>query len=269
MKWKIKTFLVGLGILAVTSLTACSKSSTEDLSLKNIEEKGTITVAMNPEFAPFEFKTLVNGKDTIVGADVELANAIGEKLGVKVKFSSMSFNNVLASLQSGKADIAISGISATPERAKVYDFSKTYYDSVNKVIIKKSDLEKYTDANSLKDQSVATQKGTIQETIAKEQLEGAKVVSLVQNGEMINELKSGQVEAVVFEEPIAKAYVAKNDDLVIADIDLTSEKSDAYAVAMPKGSTALKAKIDEVITELVDSGKMDQLVQEAYDLSTK
>mgnify|MGYP002246773478 FL=1 len=62
---------------------------------------------------------LVDGKDTIVGADVEIAKAIGEELGVKVKFSSMSFNNVLASLQSGKADVAISGVSATPERKKL------------------------------------------------------------------------------------------------------------------------------------------------------
>ena len=65
---------------------------------------------------------MVNGKDTLVGADIELAKAIGEKLGVKVEFSVMSFDNVLANVQSGKADIAIAGISVTDERKKVYDF---------------------------------------------------------------------------------------------------------------------------------------------------
>lgn len=270
MRWNMKKVgLLGMSVLATVVLAACGSQAKEDDSLKTIQDKGVLTVATNPEFAPFEFKTLVDGKDTIVGADVELANAIGKELGVKVKFADMSFNNVLASLQSGKADIAISGISATEERAKVYDFSKTYYESVNKLIVKKSDLEKYTSASDLNGQSVATQKGTIQETIAKEQLEGAKVVSLVQNGEMVNELKAGQVAAVVFEEPIAKAYVAKNPDLAVADIALKSGSSDAYAVAMPKGSEKLKEKIDKVITELVQSGKMQKLVDDAYDLSVK
>ena len=93
---------------------------------------------------PFEFKSLVNGKDTLVGADIELAKAIGKKLGVKVEFSVMSFDNVLASVQSGKADIAIAGISVTDERKKVYDFSDSYYTSENVVIVKKDKVNDYT-----------------------------------------------------------------------------------------------------------------------------
>ena len=88
-------------------------------------------------FAPFEFKTIQNGKDTIVGADVEIAKAIADELGVKVKFSEMSFDNVLANVQSGKADIAISGISATEERQKIFDFSDTYYESETVLVVKK------------------------------------------------------------------------------------------------------------------------------------
>lgn len=111
---------------ASTILVACNSSSTSN-TLQKIEDKGKIVVALNPEFPPFEYKTIVDGKDTIVGADIELAKAIGEELGVEVEFSSMSFSNVLASVQSGKSDIAISGISATEERAKIYDFSEAYY----------------------------------------------------------------------------------------------------------------------------------------------
>ena len=261
-----KWILGSLAALSLIALTACG-STTEDTSLKKIEDKGKIVVAMNPEFAPFEFKTLVNGKDTIVGADVEIAKEIGKELGVKVEFSSMSFNNVLSSVQSGKADIGISGISATKERQKVYDFSETYYESKNVVIVKKSEVDQYKTTTALKGQSVATQKGSIQETIAKEQLKGANMVSLVQNGEMINELKAGKVNGVVLEKPIAEGYVAKNDDLAIASIELKSGDSDAYAVAMPKGSTALKKKIDQVIKKLKASGKIDTFVKEAYDLS--
>ena len=269
MSMKLSKVFGGLVLVASACLlTACGSNDKKDTSVSDIKDKGTMVVALNPEFAPFEFKTLVDGKDTIVGADIEIAKAIGEELGVKVKFSSMSFNNVLASLQSGKADIAISGISATPERKKAYNFSEPYYESENVVLIKKTDLDKYTKTTSLDGLSVGTQKGTIQETVASEQLKGAKVVALTQNGEMINELKNGQIQAVVLEKPIAEGYVANNDDLTISNITLKNDDADAYAVALPKDDDKLTKKVNKVINELKDSGKIDQFVQDAYALST-
>lgn len=269
MTMKLSKVFGGLVLVASACLlTACGSSDKKDTSVSDIKDKGTMVVALNPEFAPFEFKTLVDGKDTIVGADVKIAEAIGEELGVKVKFSSMSFNNVLASLQSGKADIAISGISATPERKKAYNFSEPYYESENVVLIKKTDLDKYTKTTSLDGLSVGTQKGTIQETVASEQLKGAKVVALTQNGEMINELKNGQIQAVVLEKPIAEGYVANNDDLTISNIALKNDDADAYAVALPKDDDKLTKKVNKVINDLKDSGKIDQFVQDAYALST-
>lgn len=269
MTMKLSKVFGGLVLVASACLlTACGSNDKKDTSVSDIKDKGTMVVALNPEFAPFEFKTLVDGKDTIVGADVKIAEAIGEELGVKVKFSSMSFNNVLASLQSGKADIAISGISATPERKKAYNFSEPYYESENVVLIKKTDLDKYTKTTSLDGLSVGTQKGTIQETVASEQLKGSKVVALTQNGEMINELKNGQIQAVVLEKPIAEGYVANNDDLTISNITLKNDDADAYAVAPPKDDDKLTKKVNKVINELKDSGKIDQFVQDAYALST-
>lgn len=269
MTMKLSKVFGGLVLVASACLlTACGSNDKKDTSVSDIKDKGTMVVALNPEFAPFEFKTLVDGKDTIVGADIEIAKAIGEELGVKVKFSSMSFNNVLASLQSGKADITISGISATSERKKAYNFSEPYYESENVVLIKKTDLDKYTKTTSLDGLSVGTQKGTIQETVASEQLKGAKVVALTQNGEMINELKNGQIQAVVLEKPIAEGYVANNDDLTISNITLKNDDADAYAVALPKDDDKLTKKVNKVINELKDSGKIDQFVQDAYALST-
>ncbi|HFI0235038.1 TPA: transporter substrate-binding domain-containing protein [Streptococcus suis] len=264
-----KIVMASFTAVAAMTLVACGSSATdtEDTSLSKIEEKGSLVVALSPEFAPFEFKTLVDGKDTLVGADIELAKVIGEELGVEVEFSAMSFDNVLTSVQNGKADIAISGISATEERAKVFDFSLPYYTSTNKIIINKADVNEFTDLDSLATASFGTQKGSIQEQIAKEKFTSATIVSLTSNGELVNQLKSQQLDAVVFEEPIAKAYVAKNDDLMLLEVEVTSSYSDAYAIAMSKGSVALKEKIDTVVKDLVESGKMDQFVQEAYDLS--
>ncbi len=154
-----KYIMMGLVLLATMTLSACSGNATqEDTSLKDVQEKGKLIVALNPEFPPFEFRTLVDGKDTIVGADIELAKAIGQELGVEVEFSAMSFDNVLNNVQSGQSDIAISGISATEERAKVYDFSIPYYTSTNKVIINKEDLAQYTSLDSLAEANIGAQK---------------------------------------------------------------------------------------------------------------
>ncbi|CXH07151.1 amino acid ABC transporter periplasmic amino acid-binding protein [Streptococcus pneumoniae] len=79
---------------------------------------------------------MVDGKNQIVGSDIELAKAIATELGVELELSPMSFDNVLASVQSGKADLAISGVSKTDERSKVFDFSTPYYTAKNKLIVK-------------------------------------------------------------------------------------------------------------------------------------
>ena len=101
-----------------------------------VKKAGVLKVALSPDYPPFEFQIIKDGKNTVVGSDVDLANAIGKKLGVKVKIESMDFNNVLASLNTGKADIAISGISKEPSREKSVNFSDVYYTASNYLVVK-------------------------------------------------------------------------------------------------------------------------------------
>ncbi|GFH42019.1 amino acid ABC transporter substrate-binding protein [Lactococcus hodotermopsidis] len=270
---KMKKIILGLvTAFSILTLSACGsdKKATVDKYLDKIKDKGTLTVAMNPEFAPFEFQVIQEGKNKIVGSDVDLANEIGKALGVKVKFEAMDFNNVLAAVQSGKADIAISGISVTAERQKNYDFTTPYYIAKNVMIVKKSELASYKTVADFKGKKVAAQKGTVQETVVKEQVKQADLVSLTKNGQMINELKNGTVSGVVLEEPIAKAYVAANSDLAISEtIGFESSESDSYAIALPKNSGNLKKEIDKVIDKLKAEGKIETFVSDNFDLSQK
>lgn len=268
---KMKKMILGIvAVTAVLALTACGSDKKADPNhyVDQIKDKKTLTVALNPEFAPFEFQVIKDGKNTIVGSDVDLANEIGKALGVKVKFQAMDFNNVLASVESGKADIAISGISATPERQKAYDFSTSYYTAQNVMIVQKSQADAYQNLAAFDGKKVAAQKGTVQENIVKDQVKGGNLVSLTKNGQMINELKNGTVSGVVFEEPIAKAYVAANPDLaIVTNIKFDSSKSDSYAIAMPKDSANLKKEIDKVITQLKADGKIEEFVKTNFELS--
>lgn len=264
---KIKKLVLGaLMFVSVFALAACGSSSNENLQEK-VVKRGKLVVAISPDYAPFEFKTLVNGKDTIVGADVELAKAIADELGVKLELSSMSFDNVLSSLQTGKADIAISGLSATKERKNAYDFSDPYYETENAILVKTSNLDKFTSISSLSGQKVAVQKGTIEEGLAKDQLKDSKIVSLTAMGEAINELKSGQVQAVDLEKPVAEGYLSQNSDIALAGFALKTSDGDAKAVAMPKGSGEMVKTVNKVIKKLAKDDKYKKYISDAAQLT--
>lgn len=260
---------LGLSLLAgLTALTlAACGSSSESNSLESIKEKGKLVVATSPDYAPFEFKALVDGKDTVVGSDIALAQAIADELGVELEISSMNFDNVLTSIKTGKSDIGISGLSYTEERAKSFDFSESYYETTNAIVVKGDAVSDYSSLADLAGKKVAVLRGSIEEELAREQLADSNIVALTNMGEAINELKSGQVDAVVLEEPVGKGYVDQNTDLAMASIALEVGEGDAKAIAMPKDSPELKEAIDAVIAKLAAEDKYGQFLLEAVQLT--
>lgn len=265
----LKKWILGtVSVLAAVSLAACGSSESKDAQA-GIKEKGKLVVAVSPDYAPFEFKALVNGKDTIVGSDIQLAQAIADELGVKLELSSMNFDNVLSSVKTGKADMAISGLSYTKERAKAYDFSETYYKTENAFLVKKSDLAKFDHLAAFNAKKVGVLKGTIEEGLAKDQLSKSSVTPLIVMGETINELKSGQLDAVNLEKPVAEGYITQNPDLAIAKVALKTGEGDAKAVAMPKGSKTLTATVNKVIKKLNQADKYKDFITEAARLTGK
>lgn len=257
-----KLLTLAAALLVSLTLVACSSTSPRS-RLDAIKEKGTLVVATSPDYAPFEFQTVVDGKNKVVGSDIALAQKIADELGAKLEISSMSFDNVLSSIQSGKADIAIAGLSYSEQRAKVFDFSEIYYQVADTLLVKKSNLDRYTALADLKGQKVAVQKGSTQEVYAKENMTDVNLISLGAMGEAINELKTGQVEAVLVDKPVALGYTAQNDDLALATIPFPIVKENGKAIAMPKGSTDLKAAIDAIIKKVVENNEYETFLKEA------
>ncbi|MBF0786623.1 MULTISPECIES: transporter substrate-binding domain-containing protein [unclassified Streptococcus] len=263
MKWiKIMTGIVA--IAAGVTLAACGSSSKEvgKAPLDNIKEKGTLVVATSPDYAPFEFQTLVDGKNKIVGADILMAEKIAEKLGVRLEVSSMSFDNVLNSIQNGRADIAIAGLSVSEDRMKVFDFSEPYYHVQDILLVKKDVASNYSSLERLVDKKLAVQKGSTQEVYAKEHLKDTDIISLTQVGEAINELKSGQVDAVLLDSPVALGYVSQNKDLAIAEVSFPETDASTKAIVMPKDSGSLKEEIDKIVKELIETGEYEKYLKE-------
>ena len=271
----MKKFFGMLTVLfALATLGACGSSNTtaqgqEKDQLAAIKKSGVLKVATSADYAPFEFHTMVNGKDKIVGSDIDLAKAIAKELGVKAEVSDMNFNTVLASLKEGKADLAISAISATDERKQQFDFTDNYYNPPQVVIINKKNKEIYRNANDLKDKNVGAQKGSIQEELVKTQLKGAKLVTIDKVPNMIVEVNQGSLAATVVEKTIAESYIAQNPDLMIADISLEPAPDEAFAIALPKESSQLQKELNQIIKKLNDEGKIEEFIQQNNELAEK
>lgn len=263
MKKIAKVFLTGLALLI---LTACGDKEEAD-KLDTIEEAKVMKVATSPDYAPFGFHTKIDGKDKIVGADIEMTEAIAKEMGVEVEWMDMSFNTVLAAAKEGKADIAVSAISATTEREKSFDFTTDYYVSPQVIVINKAHEKEFASIEDFADKQVGAQKGTIQENIVKKQMKDAKLISIEKLPSIFVEVKNNTLDGLVVEKTVADAYVDKNPDLMIANIPLKSMKEDALCIAVPKGNPKLVKALNKQIKKMKEAGTIDKMVEKNNQLA--
>ena len=252
-----------------SSTGSSSASGSADNQLEAIKAAGVLNVATSADFAPFEFHALIDGKDTIVGADIDMVNEIADRLGVEVNILDLDFNAVLTALQQGKADIAVSGISATDERKQTFDFTDNYFTPEQKLVVNKNNESAFDSIESLSGKKVGDQKGSIQEMIVQDQLADSQLVSIAKVPNLVNELKQGSIDGLVLESAVAESYVAQNDDLVITDVALEASEGDSYAIALPKGSTELQEELNSILKELIEDGTIDEYVQKNTDLANE
>ena len=138
-----KAIALLLALVTLLSLTACAgKEDTASSALDQIKQKGELVVGTSADYPPYEFHAEVDGKDTIVGFDMEIAQAIADKLGVSMKIVDMSFDNLLMSLANDEFDLVIAGLSADEERRKTTDFSDPYLESKNLILVRAEDADK-------------------------------------------------------------------------------------------------------------------------------
>lgn len=238
-------------------------ATTAPTQIEKIKAAGELRLGTEAQYAPYEFKT---ADGTIVGFDIELAQAIADELGVELVITDMAFDGLLAALQTDAIDIAIAGMTPDADRALQVDFSKIYYEATQSVVIRKADAELYKTIASLTGKQVGAQKGTIQETIVKEQMTASTLLALDKVPTLIMELIAGNIAGVVIETPVAAGYVKNNTDLMISEIVVEDEEGGS-AVAVKKGSTELVDLINTVIDKVIADGSFDTWVFEANELS--
>ena len=270
MKKVIAAVMLGVMTMGFVGCGASSNKASDNNStdlLETIQEKGKLVVGMSADYAPYEFHYIdENGKDVIGGFDVDIANEIADAIGVELVIQEMDFDALVSALPAGKVDVVISGMNPTEERAKVVDFSDIYYNSQHGILVRTEDADKYKTFADLEGAKVGAQLGSTQEQIAKAEIPNADLQLLANVNNLILELKSGKVDAIVMEKPVAEMAVKNNPDLTVGE-PTYEEKTGGNAVGVAKNNPELLAKINEVINELNESGKMDDYILKANELA--
>lgn len=269
MKKSVKFLAVCLAAAAMLSMSACngggassgaasdsSNSGVGTSTLDAIKKNGFITMSTNAEFEPFEYKD----GEKIVGIDLEISQKIADKLGVELKVNDVAFDSLIPEITSGKADFVAAGMTADDERRKNVDFSDSYFDAGQAVIVKKDgDIKAPKDLNGKK---VGVQTGTTGDKYCtnEEGTSEIKVGSVKRYNkgmDAVSDLIAGRIDAVVIDDFPAQKFVEKNSDKIAKLNDmLTSEQ---YAIAVKKGNTELVDLINETLKEMKDSGDLQKI----------
>ncbi len=241
MKLLKNVLLTALVLTFVLALSACGGA-----------KNGTLVMGTNAAFPPYEF---MDDNGTIVGIDAEIAQAICDKLDMKLEIKDMEFDSLITAVQTGSIDVSLAGMTVNEERLESVNFSDTYATG-KQVIIVKEDSEIAT-VDDIADKMIGVQSGTTGDIYCTDDY-GQDHVKQFNNGSLaVAALQNGQVDCVVIDNEPAKSFVSTNEGLKILDTEYVTED---YAIAIAKENTELLDKINTALGELKAEGKVDEIL---------
>ena len=213
--------------------------------------EGKLTMSTNAQFPPYEMTTDDGGFE---GIDVEIATAIAEKLGLELDILDMDFDSALLAVQQGKSDIVMAGVTVNDDRLLVMDFSNSYANGVQVVIVKEgSDIT----MDNMGEGLIGTQRGTTGNIYCTDDYGEEHVVAYDDGFTAVQALMNGQVDCVVIDNAPAQEFVKNNAGLTILDTEYAVED---YAIGLNKGNTALLDAINGALAELISDGTVQSIV---------
>ena len=231
------------------SLVACGGKKEEE---KKAEEDKTLVMATNAEFPPYEY---YEGEE-VVGIDVDIAKAVAEELGMELKIEDMAFDSVIPAVSSGKADIALAGLTVTDERKENLNFTDTYAKATQVIIVKEDSA--IAGPDDLEGKKIGVQLGTTGDLYARD-IKDAEVEQYNKGFEAVQATMQGKIDAVIIDSEPAKEFVAEAEGLKILDEAFTEEE---YAIGIAKDNDELLEKVNKALKSLKESGKLDEIVAE-------
>ncbi|HLN62318.1 MAG TPA: basic amino acid ABC transporter substrate-binding protein [Symbiobacteriaceae bacterium] len=263
-----------LALTLALSLTACGGAkdnntgtpagsapapSAKKTHLDEIKAAGKIVLGTSADYPPYEFHKTVDGKDTIVGWEIELAQELAKDLGVKLEIKESAFDNLIADLNAKKVDFVVSAMTITDKRKENVDFSNSYWQGGQSILMLKEKASGVKSTADLKGKTIGVQLGTTGEEEAKK-IEGAKVKPVDKFEATVLDLLAGKVDAVVAGYTVAKNYEKNNPKLAMV-LELSSEQN---GIAFRKGDKELVDAVNTSLKKITSGGKLEELVKK-YD----
>ena len=238
---------------AASSETASSEeTATGEAAELTTVNAGKLTMSTNAAFPPYEMTT---DSGDFEGIDIDVAAAVAEKLGLELQIDDMDFDAALLAAQNGKSDMVMAGVTVTDERLKVMDFSDTYAEGIQSIIVPEgSDIANVDD---LSGKAIGTQRGTTGYIYCTDDFGEDNVIAYDDGLTAVQALNNGQVDAVVIDNAPAKAFVEANPGLKVMD---TAYAQEDYAIGVAKGNTALLDAINGALEELEADGTLQAIV---------
>lgn len=268
--------IIGMALAAVMSMgmiagcgSAPKSDNTTDSNTKNTAtqsdiktaQAGKLIMGTNAAFPPFEYVTSKGLVGEYDGIDVAIAKKIAEDMNVELVIEDMEFEGLIASVQTGKVDLVIAGMTVKPERQEKVDFSDTYFTAEQSIVVAKDNTD-ITKADDLKNnKKVGVVLGYTGDSIVTETLQVAEnnILRVSRGIDAVQELKNGKLDAVVIDSAAAQALASKNDLKIVKDEAVF--EAEEYAIAVKKGNSGLVQEVNKVLKEMKDSGEIDQLAQ--------
>jgi polar amino acid transport system substrate-binding protein len=234
----------------------------EDNSWARVQQSGVLRVGTSADYAPYEY---YNDKFQLDGFDIALINAIGKQLGVKVELNDYAFDGLPGVVALDQADVVIAALSVTPERQAVADFSNVYFAGSDGVLARPdADAAALQNTAALAQVRLGVQDKSVYETMAEDKLINTGIMPK-QNlhvytdiTQAVSDLKAKRIDAVWLDRRPAQVFANAGGVKVIAQ-DLNPQ---LFAIGMKKGSTTLRAKINEALLALQNDGTVARLAQQ-------
>lgn len=230
------------------ALTGCAGQTNR---LESIKKAGKLVVVTNAAFPPFEY--ILDGKPA--GVDIDVAQAIADDLGVELEVVDMNFDLLVEAVKTGKADLALAGMTIRPDRLEHVDFSNEYVKSAQYVIVKAGSG---ITVDSLDGLTIAVQEATTGDFYASDDIAAKEVLRFKSGIEAGSALASGKCDAVIIDKLPAEAIAANYGGALEVLPEALTEES--YAIAIQKGQKDLLDAVNATLAKLIANGTIDELV---------
>ncbi len=236
--------------------SASNEPSTGAPALDVINE-GQLTVGTDAPYPPFLISK--PDKPDFSGYEVELFNAVAADLGLEVDYSNTGFATIFRDTANGLFDTAVASSTIDEEREQVVDFTVPFYAASNALLVAEdSDIASVADLSGA---IVGTQDGTTQEKFAKNETDAGEVRGFPQGPDAISALITGQVDAVIIEQPVAADAAEKQGGIKIVE---ELETGELFGWAVAPDNDGLREAMDEALATLKDDGTMDELYEKYF-----